>query len=132
VPRYWFGRGLSYTAFDYGKLAASGGRTITATVDVTNSGKTAGKEVVQLYLTGKPGAPALRRLLAFQKVALQPGETRHVTLAADPRVLAEFDASAHGWRIDRGDYQVGIGRDAGNIVASATIRMNAVRMRPQP
>jgi beta-glucosidase len=132
MPRYWFGHGLSYTTFDYGKLAASGGRTITATVDVTNSGRTAGKEVVQLYLTGKPGASALRRLLAFQKLSLQPGETRHVTLAADPRVLAEFDSAAHGWRIDRGDYQVGVGRDAGNIVASATIRLNAVRMRPQP
>jgi beta-glucosidase len=55
-----------------------------------------------------------------------------VTLAADPRVLAEFDTAAHGWRIDRGNYQVGIGRDAGTIVASATIGMNASRMRPQP
>lgn len=132
APRYWFGRGLSYTRFGYGRLALAGDRAVTATVDVTNGGKVTGKEVVQLYLTGKPGAPRTRRLLAFQKVVLQPGETRRVTLVADPRLFAEFDQAAGGWRIDGGDYGMGIGTDAGHILVASTIRMRGSRMSAQP
>jgi len=129
TPRYWFGYGLSYTSFTHANLNVAGGKTVTASVDVTNTGKLAGKDVVQLYLTTRPGGPA-RRLLAFQKVDLAPGETRRVTLTADPRLLAEFDGKAHGWRIDGGNYEVGIGPDAGDIALRKTVRLSAGTRRP--
>ena len=125
TPRYWFGHGLSYTRFTHANLRVQGGRTVTASVDVTNSGRVAGKDVVQLYLTDTPGG-ARRRLLAFQKVDLQPGETRRVTLSADPRLLASFDEAAHGWRIAGGAYDVGIGTDAGTIALRGTAHLSPV------
>jgi beta-glucosidase len=128
-PRYWFGYGLSYTSFGYANLAVVGGKTITASVDVTNTGKVRGKEVVQLYLMDKPGGPA-RRLLGFEKVALAPGETRRVTLTADPRLLAEYDVDGGKWRIDAGSYTVGIGSDAGTMKLTSHAVMRSARLDP--
>ena len=129
APRYWFGHGLSYTSFTAANLALKGGSTVTATVDVTNSGRVAGKQVVQLYLVEKPGGP-VRRLLAFDKVAVAPGETKKVALTVDPRLLAEFDAAAHQWRIDAGNYRVGTGNDAGSVEQVQTVRLAARRIKP--
>jgi len=128
-PHYWFGHGLSYTSFGYDQLVVQGGKTLTATVNVTNSGSKPGKDVVQLYLTGKPGGPA-RRLLAFQKIALAPGESRKVTLTADPRLLGQFDTGKHSWVIAPGNYTVAIGRDAGTMVVNGSTRLAAATMRP--
>jgi beta-glucosidase len=128
-PRYWFGHGLSYTSFGYNKLTVTGGKTVTASVDVTNTGKISGKAVVQLYLTSKPGG-ASRRLLAFQKVELVPGETRRVTLGVDPRLLAEYDVAAKGWSIDAGDYVVGLGADAGTMQLTGRASLTAARLEP--
>lgn len=129
APRYWFGHGLSYTRFTHGAVTLKGGQSVTATVEVTNAGARAGSDVVQLYLVEKPGGPA-RRLLGYQKVALQPGEKKLVTLAVDPRLLAEFDEKAHGWRIDAGDYRIGVGADAGSVEGVATVRLAARRIKP--
>lgn len=128
-PRYWFGHGLSYSQFGYSALALSGGKTLSAQVTVTNSGKLAGKEVVQLYLTGTPAGPQ-RRLLAFAKIALQPGESRTVSLEVDPRLVAEFDTAAHGWAIAKGRYELGIGRDAGTMVLTGSANLDAARLKP--
>lgn len=129
TPRYWFGHGLSYTTFAHSGLQVTGGQSMTATVRVTNSGKVAGSDVVQLYLVEKPDGPR-RRLLAFEKVALQPGESQQVKLTVDPRLLAEFDEKAHGWRIDGGTYRIGIGRDAGTIEQIQTVRLAQRRLKP--
>lgn len=129
TPRYWFGHGLSYTSFDYANLTVKGGKGVSANVDVTNTGSAAGQDVVQLYLSERPGGPA-RRLLAFSKVALQPGETKHVTLTVDPRLIADFDVAAHGWKIAGGRYEVGVGRDAGHLVAQAAVKLPAWKIRP--
>lgn len=129
APRYWFGHGLSYTSFAHNNLVLKGGTTVTATLDVANTGSRAGSDVVQLYLTARPGGPA-RRLLGFAKVALAPGETRSVTITADPRLLAEFDSAAHGWRIDAGDYRIGVGTDAGTIESEQTVKLKAGKIKP--
>lgn len=129
VPRYWFGYGLSYTRFAYANADIRGGRTISATVDVTNRGRVAGSDVVQLYLDEMPGGPK-RRLLGYQRVALAPGETRRVTLTADPRLLASFDEKAHGWRISAGTYRVGIAKDAGSIADSVSVRVTGQMLKP--
>src|SRR5262249_59435603 len=88
-PLYAFGHGLSYTTFDYSNLQVEGGDTITATFTVTNTGQRAGADVPQLYLTTAAGEERLR-LLGFQRVELQPGESRRLTITADRRLLARF------------------------------------------
>jgi beta-glucosidase len=129
TPRYWFGHGLSYASFGYDGLGVTGGKALSANVTVTNKSDRPGKELVQLYLTQTPGGTA-RRLLAFEKVALAPGESRVVTLTADPRLLADFDEKAHGWRIAPGQYGVGIGTNAGTMALSGSTAMRAQTLRP--
>ncbi|HEY8536080.1 MAG TPA: glycoside hydrolase family 3 C-terminal domain-containing protein [Vicinamibacterales bacterium] len=116
-PLYAFGHGLSYTTFDYSDLSVSGGETITATFTVTNTGKVAGADVPQVYLTSAPDGPRMR-LLGFERVELKPGGSKTVTLTADPRLLARFDGpdGLGQWRIAEGTYRVGLGRSAGDIV----------------
>ncbi|MBO9669171.1 MAG: glycoside hydrolase family 3 C-terminal domain-containing protein [Sphingobium sp.] len=128
-PRYWFGYGLSYTSFSYANLAVNAGKAVTASVDVTNGGSKAGSDVVQLYLTGRPGG-AKRRLLGFQKVALAPGETRRVTLPIDPRLLADFDETAGAWKVAGGRYAIGVGRDAGTMAVTGQVALKAQQIRP--
>ena len=111
VPVRWpFGYGLSYTAFAYSGLTAEGDRV---SVTVKNTGTCAGAEVVQLYI----GAPQdglhrpLRELKGFQKVFLQPGESRTVTFSLTDRSFALWQ---DGWKVPGGTYTVCIG----NLTAS--------------
>ena len=123
-PLYAFGHGLSYTSFDYKDLKVNGGETITATFTVTNTGKREGADVPQLYLTEAAGDKRMR-LLAFERVELQPGEARWVTLAAEPRLLARFDGAQGQWRIDEGRYAVALSRSATDPVESAEVTLPA-------
>ena len=99
TPLYAFGHGLSYTRFAYApialaKSALTAGETLGATVTVRNTGKRAGDEVVQAYLTfpDAPGMP-VRALRAFERVTLAPGEQRDVRLSFDPRALSSVTAA---------------------------------------
>ncbi len=89
-PLYGFGYGLSYTTFAYSHLKLSpaklkAGDPLTVEADVTNTGKRPGDEVVELYLRGpQAGGAPLRSLRSFDRVTLQPGETRHVLFTLDP------------------------------------------------
>jgi beta-glucosidase len=118
-PLYPFGHGLSYTSFAYRDLRISGGDTVTATFSVTNTGDRAGADVPQLYLTDAPGEKRMR-LLGFERVELRPGESRQVTLTADPRLLARFDAVAKQWRIMDGPYAVALGKSASDLVLTGS------------
>jgi beta-glucosidase len=110
-PLYAFGHGLSYTTFDYSNLQVEGGDTITASFTVTNTGNRPGTDVPQVYLTNAPDGPRMR-LLGFERVELEPGQSRQLTIAADPRLLARFNGQARQWRINEGTYQVTAGKAA--------------------
>ena len=115
-PLFAFGHGLSYTTFKLGKATANTQELtpttqITFTVPVTNTGKMAGSETVQLYIAAKDSKVArpVKELKAFQKVYLQPGETRNVTLTIGADALSYYDEATSQWRADAGKYEALIG-----------------------
>jgi beta-glucosidase len=125
-PLYAFGHGLGYTTFEYSNLEIEGGETITATVTVRNTGEREGADVPQLYLTEAAGDKRMR-LLGFERAELQPGESRQVTLTADPRLLARFDGDAGQWRIDEGTYKVAVGKAADTLELTAETTLKDAR-----
>jgi beta-glucosidase len=114
-PLYAFGHGMSYTTFDYRDLTVEGGDTITAAFTVTNSGTRVGADVPQLYLTAAAGDERVR-LLGFERVELAAGESRHVTLTADRRLLARYDGKSSEWHITAGTYHVALGKAANDMI----------------
>ena len=116
-----FGYGLSYTRFGYSHLAVTGGDTPTVSFDVTNLGKRAGADVPQIYAK-VPGAKA-PRLAAFQRITLAPGETRHVTLTTQPRVLAQWDQASGKWLMAGGTYTLTLGHDVTDPGLSKQVRL---------
>lgn len=99
---------------------ASGGETVTSRFSVTNTGDRAGTDVAQLVLTEAAGERRMRPL-GFERVELQPGASRRVTVTADPRLLARFDPGAGQWRIADGTYRVALGRAADAFVLTADV-----------
>ncbi len=128
-PSYEFGFGLSYTTFEYSNLKLSSPKfagKLTVTVDVKNTGKVAGKEVVELYLTApakKLDKPA-QELKGFAKTRmLQPGESQTITLVIDARSLASFDPAASAWIAEAGSYTVKVGASSKDIRQTATFTL---------
>jgi beta-glucosidase len=127
TPLFPFGFGLSYTTFGFGGLTATAGAAPTVSFDVTNTGKRKGKATAQVYAV-PPGASV--RLVAFEKVELKPGETRHITLTLDPRLLASFDVAAQVWRVTAGDYALNLGGSSADISATATLHLEESKIKP--
>jgi beta-glucosidase len=117
-PLYAFGYGLSYTRFAYSDLTVEGGETVKASFTVKNVGDRAGADVPQLYLTQAAGDKRMR-LLGFERVQLEPGESKRVEMIADPRLLARFDGDRGQWRIEDGACTVSLSRAADNPVETA-------------
>jgi beta-glucosidase len=115
TPMFAFGFGLSYTRFDYDNLQVSGGKNLTVRFDVQNTGSVTGADVPQVYLTSAAGERVFR-LVGFQRVELEPGERRTVTLTADRRLLGWFDEEHRRWQVKRGSYHVRIGKSAGELL----------------
>jgi beta-glucosidase len=128
-PLFPFGHGLSYTRFAYSNLKVTGGDTLTIGFDVANTGARAGKDAPQVYLTGAAGK-TVQRLIGFEKVALAPGETRHVTVTADPRLLGAFDAKANRWSLTGGDYQVAVGASSADLALKGAAKVKARTLKP--
>ena len=119
VPLYPFGFGLSYTSFSISNLRLSAaqikvGAALTVTVDVTNTGAVAGDEVVQVYIHQRAGSDSrpLRELKGFERVTLQPGETRTVSLPLGPAELGHWSTSAGVWLQDAEAFDVWAGCDS--------------------
>lgn len=126
---YPFGFGLSYTTFGFSKLnvpaSATSGSTVSVSFDVTNTGKVAGAEVAQLYVSD-PSAKASRperELKGFEKVRLSPGESKHVTLSLDARAFGYWDENAHKWTIDPGRFTILVGDSSENTPLKADVTM---------
>jgi beta-glucosidase len=126
TPLHAFGHGLSYTRFTYSNLEVEGGETIAVRFRVTNAGDREGADVPQVYLTEAAGDRRLR-LLGFERVELAPGESREVTVTADPRLLARFDRDAGQWRIAAGVHRVALGRSAADLVETAEVGLDERR-----
>jgi beta-glucosidase len=123
---YPFGFGLSYTTFVHSGLKLSGtefGKGLTATVTIKNTGKMAGREVVQLYLSapGKSMPKPAIELKGFAKTkSLAPGESQTLTFSLTPRDLASFDQASSSWMAEAGTYTVKIGASSEDIRQTAT------------
>ena len=129
TPLFPFGRGLSYTSFRYGPLTLSGGDVLKASFTVTNTGSREGIDTPQVYLVSG-AARRQQRLVGWSKVSLKPGETRQVTVTADPRLLANWDDGARRWRIEAGAYRVALGTDAASLSAPVTAQLKARTFAP--
>ena len=120
-PVYPFGYGLSYTNFDYGDLRlstsqAKGNQIVTATINLTNSGKADGAEVVQLYIRDMVGSITrpLKELKGFQKVFLKAGETRPVTFNITPEDLKFYNGDLkYVW--EPGDFVIMVGGNSKEV-----------------
>ncbi len=129
APAYEFGFGLSYTTFKMSnlKVKASGNGLYTATVTVRNTGKKAGKEVVQLYLaapTTQIDKPS-EELKGFVKTRLlKPSESQTVTFTLTPYDLASFNPSQSAWIADAGTYTVKVGNSSRNFLQQMTFSVN--------
>ena len=124
VPTFPFGYGLSYTQFKYGVptlSAPTADGTRIASIGITNVGKRAGAEVVQLYVHDpKPKIDkAVRELKGFKKVMLAPGETKSLTFAVPPRALAYCDVAGKQWKADAGTYDLEFGSSSRDIRSRA-------------
>ena len=122
-PLFPFGFGLSYTTFAYSGLTVNdNGRTASFTVK--NTGKRAGTEIAQLYV-GLPAAAKedFKRLVAFERVSLAPGESKTVTLTMNPLYLSVFDTQKDGWELLPGDYKVLAGASSRDTPLHATLHV---------
>jgi beta-glucosidase len=127
-PLFPFGHGLSYTSFAYDKLKAeTRNGVVTVSFEVRNTGARLGKAVPQVYVSPKTakGWEAPQRLAGFSKVELAPGASKSVSLTLDPRLLAVWDAKAHGWSVAAGDYVVTLGASSRDQAAQAQVTVAA-------
>lgn len=132
-----FGYGLSYTTFDYHDLRVEKekieeGESLKVSVKVTNTGKVAGKAVVQLYVAPEKAEAIrpVRELKAFDKVELAAGETKEVAFVLEPRAFQHFNTVVHNWRTENGAYGIQIGENARDIVLSQKIFVEAEPIPP--
>ena len=138
MPVRWaFGHGLSYTTFKIENARVSAptmddDSTVTVYVDVTNTGDRAGKEVVQLYVSDKTGTPdrPTKELKGFEKVELEPGETKTVAIELDAHALSYFEERLGDWYAAPGTYQILLGDASDNITACTEITFSTKKFVP--
>lgn len=126
-PLFPFGYGLSYTTFRFSHLAVKPeGATATVSFDVTNTGKRAGKEVAQVYVSDTHASVPRpeEELKGFEKVSLAPGQTKHVSVKLDDRAFAYYDTEAKGWQIAPGSFGVRVGDSSANIALKGTVEIS--------
>lgn len=129
APMFPFGHGLSYTSFAYGELrvpqTVRAGEPVPVSVTIKNTGGSAGKEVVQLYVrdvsASVPRPP--KELKRFAKISLAPGESQTVAFELDQRALAFYDTDRKAWVAEPGEFEVLVGSSSRDIRAVAAFRL---------
>jgi beta-glucosidase len=126
APQFAFGHGLSYTTFKYDKLSVTPGRqSATVKLTLTNSGKTAGAEVVQVYVHDQQASVKRpeKELKGFQKVALKPGETKTVTVALNTNAFQYYDEAKKQWVLEPGKFDVLVGSSSRDIRLTGNVTL---------
>ena len=129
-PLFAFGHGLSYTTFKLGKPTANrqnltANAQMTFTVNVTNTGSRSGAETVQLYISDKKASVdrPIKELKAFQKVFLEPGESREVTLSIGREALSFYDEATRQWKAEPGKFVALIGTASDQIAGKCEFEL---------
>jgi beta-glucosidase len=132
-----FGHGLSYTTFAYSniqvnKTSMTDKDTVIVSMDVTNTGNRTGKEVVQLYVRDVNSTVIRpeKELKGFDKVELQPGETKTVRFELGKRAFAYWNTQLHDWHVETGEFDIMIGGSSQNITGSVTITVESTGKLP--
>ena len=136
--RFPFGFGLSYTTFEYSALRLDKKEmkdtdVLTVSVDVTNTGKVPGKEVVQLYVADRESREVfrpVRELKGFDKIELTPGETKTVTFTLDKRAFAWWNTRIHDWYVESGEFDIQICRNASEVILQETVTVEGTAALP--
>ena len=132
---YPFGYGLSYTTFAYGKPSVKAAKdgSLTATISVKNTGKVAGKEVVEVFVSAPAGGlekPACE-LKGFAKTReLKPGESETLTIVIDAYTLASFNPATSAWETAAGTYKLAFGASVADIRATASVKIAKAQSWP--
>lgn len=124
-PLFPFGFGLSYTTFAYSELSVESHQgTLTVRFSVRNTGSRAGAEIAEAYLAFPPGSgEPPKRLIGWEKVPLEPGQVKTVTLDIQPLYVSIWNTRANRWRIFPGRYTVRVGPSSRDLPLSATLRL---------
>jgi len=125
-PQFEFGRGLSYTTFKYSNLQVQQkGTKATAYITIKNTGKVAGAEVVQLYVHEQ--SPKVERpekeLKAFQKIYLQPGQSKRISLILNKNAFSYYSETQHSWVTDHSKFDILAGSSSRDIRCSKSIAL---------
>ena len=131
-PLFAFGHGLSYTTFNFGdpqlsQASAKAGDNLQLSVTITNTGKRAGDEVVQVYAhTTKPPVDMPNQwLVGFQRVSLQPGESKNVVIPVAAQSLRRWDEKSKSYIVDPGSYELRVGSASDAIHGTASLTISA-------
>lgn len=137
-PLFPFGYGLSYTSFEYRNLTIDKKDiketdTVSVSVNVKNTGKMAGKEIVQLYVQDVAGTVVRpeKELKGFEKVVLQPGEETTVTFTLDKRSFAYYNVELKDWHVETGEFNILVGKSSREMVLSETIQVQSTVRIPK-
>ena len=132
-----FGFGLSYTTFAYSNPRVSADTFkdvdgVTVSVDITNTGQVAGKEIVQVYVHDHASrlVRPYKELKGFAKVALQPGETKTVSIPLDSRAFAYYDPAYQQWITEDGQFDILVGASAADIRCQTTVTLQSTLRLP--
>jgi beta-glucosidase len=129
TPLFPFGYGLSYTKFSYSNLSilpnsGSSKGTVTVSVKVTNTGRRAGSDIVQLYVGFPPNAGEPPKLLkGFQKITLSSGQSRRVSFRLNSSAFSYWNTTVHNWVVPSGTFQIFVGNSSRNLPLRGSYRI---------
>jgi beta-glucosidase len=133
--RYPFGYGLSYTDFKYSNFKVKDGKNeFTVTFNLKNEGKIKGKEVVQLYIGSNASTvyKAKRELKEFDKIGLDAGEEKEITLRLPKDTFKYYDVNQKKWIIQKGTYHIELAKNARDILFSSLVKLNGEEIFHEP